>query len=257
MDVAAVAAGRTGFGRPHSLSGHVRSLGTSAVVGAVARDQRGRCRSTRHVARVGRGGGNGGGTAACHDGPMAQVFAAIDEKLTRWLLRQPMLVVATAPLAGDGHINVSPKGMGGTFAVLDPHRVAYLDYTGSGVETISHVRENGRIVLMFSSFEGAPKIVRLHGRGRIVLPEDAEFAELRAAFPKARTIGQRSIVVVDLERISDSCGYAVPLMDFRADRDVLDRSQERRDQDYIEKYWHDHNAASIDGLPGMPRTALL
>ena len=188
---------------------------------------------------------------------MGREYDRIDTRLAAFLLRQPMFFVATAPLDADRHVNPSPKGMAGTFAVLDEHRVAYLDLTGSGVETIAHLGENGRIVLMFSSFDGAPKIVRLHGRGRIVLPEDAEFAELRAVFPKARTIGQRSIVVVDLERISDSCGYAVPLMDFRADRDVLDRSQERQDQDYLEKYWRDHNAASIDGLPGMPRTALL
>jgi Pyridoxamine 5'-phosphate oxidase len=188
---------------------------------------------------------------------MGQVHPAIDDKLTRWLLRQPLLIVATAPLAADGHVNVSPKGMAGTFAVLDPHRVAYLDYTGSGVETIAHLRENGRIVLMLCSFEGAPKIVRLHGRGRVVLPDDAEFADLRSRFGKERTQGQRSIVLVDVERVSDSCGYAVPQMDFRADRDVLDRDHARRDEDYLDRYRRNHNAESIDGLPGLPGGALV
>ena len=182
---------------------------------------------------------------------MSSVFPGIDEKLAVWLGRQPVFFVGTAPLAGDGHINVSPKGMAGTFAVLGEHRVAYLDYTGSGIETVSHLQENGRIVIMFCAFDGKPKIVRLHGRGRVVLAGDPEFDELRTPFDKVRTVGQRSVVVVDVDRVSDSCGYAVPLMEFRADRDVLDRHQERHDQDYYDLYWANRNAESIDGLPGL------
>src|SRR3954447_14182308 len=125
---------------------------------------------------------------------MATVFDAIDEKLRAWLLAQPVYFVGTAPLGPDGHVNVSPKGMAGTFAVLGPHRVAYLDYFGSGVETIAHLNENGRIVVMCCAFTGAPKIVRLHGLGRVVFPADPGFAELRAHFAKERDQGVRSIV---------------------------------------------------------------
>ncbi|WP_017580292.1 pyridoxamine 5'-phosphate oxidase family protein [Nocardiopsis valliformis] len=183
---------------------------------------------------------------------MGKIHDSIGPRLEQFLLNQPVFFVGTAPLDADGHVNVSPKGMGGTFAVLDQHRVAYLDYTGSGTETIAHLRENGRVVLMFCAFEGPPNIVRLHGRGRAVLPADPEFAELRARFTKERTLGQRSVVVVDVQRISDSCGWSVPLMDLRGDRDILDRAQERRDPQYFDDYWRERNAASIDGLPGVP-----
>ena len=183
---------------------------------------------------------------------MATVYDRISDDLAAWTARQPVYFVATAPLAADGHVNVSPKGMDGTFAVLDERTVAYLDYSGSGAETIAHVRENGRIVVMFAAFEGRPTILRLHGRGRVVLTTDEEFAGLRARFPKERAVGQRAIVVVDVGRISDSCGFSVPLMDFRGDRDVLDRVQERSGDAFYPEYWETANAASIDGLPAMP-----
>ena len=182
---------------------------------------------------------------------MAKVYDGIDDRLRDWLLAQPVLFVGTAPLAADGHVNVSPKGMAGTFAVLGPHRVAYLDYFGSGAETIAHVRENARIVIMACAFAGPPKIVRLHGRGRAVLAGDPEFAQLRPLFAKDREQGQRAVVVVDVERVADSCGYAVPLLDFVADRDVLDRSQSRREPSYYETYAVERNATSIDGLPAL------
>ena len=182
---------------------------------------------------------------------MGKVFDEIDDKLAGWISQQHLFFVGTAP-AGGGSINVSPKGMGGTFAVLGPTRVGYLDYTGSGTETIAHLRQNGRIVLMFCAFDGPPRIVRLHGTGRAVLAGDDEFPALRTSFGKNRALGQRSIIVVELTRISDSCGYAVPLMDFRGDRDVLDRDQSRRDEDYFPRYWQQKNALSIDGIPGVP-----
>jgi hypothetical protein len=182
---------------------------------------------------------------------MAKQYDEIDDRLRVWIAAQPMFFVATAPLAGDGHVNVSPKGMDGTFAVLGTNQVGYLDYFGSGVETIAHLRENGRITVMFCAFDGAPNIVRLHGRGRAVLPDDDGFAELRARFTKTRDKGVRSIILVDVDRISDSCGWSVPLMQHVADRDVLDKAQERRDDDYFEQYAATKNATSIDGLPGL------
>lgn len=161
-----------------------------------------------------------------------------------------MFFVATAPSGAEGHVNVSPKGMTGTFAVLGPHRVAYLDYHGSGAETIAHLRDNGRITLMFCAFAGKPNIVRLHGTGRAVAVTDPEFAELMASFPAPPdTHGARSIIDVEVHRVSDSCGYAVPLMAYEGDRDLLIRSHARRDDAALATYRRVKNAASIDGLP--------
>jgi hypothetical protein len=182
---------------------------------------------------------------------MGKLYETIDPKLEQWLLGQPVFFVATAPLSGDGHVNLSPKGMGGTFAVLGATQVGYLDYFGSGAETIAHLRENGRIVVMCCAFEGPPKIVRLHGRGRVVEPHDMEFATLRPRFGKDRDHAVRSIIVVDVERISDSCGYSVPLMDYVADRDILDLAQLKRPAEYYECDAREKNATSIDGLPAL------
>jgi len=186
---------------------------------------------------------------------MATVHPEITDRIASFVLAQPVFFVGTAPLASDGHVNVSPKGMTGTFAVLDPHRVAYLDYTGSGAETAAHLRENGRVVLMFCAFDGPPNIVRLHGRGRYVEVGGAEFDVLRPAFAKEREIGQRGIVVVDVERVSDSCGFSVPHLAFVEDRDVLDRSHERRTPEYFDSYWRERNAESLDGLPAIGATS--
>ncbi|SOD75146.1 pyridoxamine 5'-phosphate oxidase [Jatrophihabitans sp. GAS493] len=183
---------------------------------------------------------------------MGKIFAEVDQKLADWLLAQPVYFVSTAPLAADGHVNVSPKGMDGTFAVLGPTRVAYLDYFGSGAETIAHLRENGRIVVMFCAFDGPPKIVRLHGRGRVIRPDDAEWAELRGRFGKDRDHGVRSIIVIDADRISDSCGYSVPKMEYVADRDILDLHQLKKPAEFYEDvYAVERNATSIDGLPAL------
>ncbi|ADG97185.1 pyridoxamine 5'-phosphate oxidase-related FMN- binding protein [Segniliparus rotundus DSM 44985] len=183
---------------------------------------------------------------------MGKVYEQIDSKLAAWLLAQPVFFVGTAPLAADGIVNVSPKGMCGCFAVLDKRKVAYLDYTGSGAETIAHLRENGRIVIMFCAFDGKPIIVRLHGTGRHVTVDDAEFHTLRPHFPKSETAGQRAIIVVDVARISDSCGWSVPLMDYRSDRDILDKAGARKEADGMTReYWATRNAHSVDGLPAL------
>lgn len=138
----------------------------------------------------------------------------------------------------------------GTFVVLDEHRVAYLDLTGSGIETVAHLRENGRIVVMFCAFDGRPRIVRLHGRGEAVLPGDDRFGELLGRF--SEHLGVRSVIVVDVARVSDSCGYAVPRMDFVADRDVLDVSHAKRGVDGLAAYRAQNDAVSLDGLPAFP-----
>jgi len=180
---------------------------------------------------------------------MGRVHETLDEGLSAFLRRQHVFFVATAPLAGDGLVNLSPKGLD-TFDILDGRRVAYLDLTGSGVETIAHLRENGRVVIMFCAFEGSPRIIRLHGRGRVVVPGDPGFDDLAARFTVRP--GIRSVIDVEVTRIADSCGYAVPLMAFAGNRTRLDEWAENRGPRNLEKYRADKNATSLDGLPGLP-----
>jgi hypothetical protein len=179
---------------------------------------------------------------------MAKVHDGISAELRAFLERQPMFFVATAPLADDGHVNVSPKGLDGTFAVLDEHRVAYLDLTGSGIETIAHVRENRRITLMFCAFEGPARTVRLAGRGRVVTRDDADFAEL--ATPFSSHPGARAVITVDVDRVADSCGYGVPRMTFVEHRDRLLTWAGSRGDAALADYRAERNATSVDGLPG-------
>jgi predicted pyridoxine 5'-phosphate oxidase superfamily flavin-nucleotide-binding protein len=193
---------------------------------------------------------------------MAKTYDRIDEHMAAWIARQPMFFVGTAPLAGDGHVNISPKGPGGSLRVIDPETVAYLDATGSGIETVAHLRENGRIVVMLCAFEGPPRIVRLHGRGEVVPRESEEFDSLYEALSfdsPSVPESSRAIVRVAVTRIATSCGYAVPLMSFEGDRDHLRLSAAKRlrrdGPEAFDDYRDKHNAASIDGLPaldGMP-----
>jgi hypothetical protein len=187
-----------------------------------------------------------------------QVYPELDEQLTKFILSQPAFFVATAPCltaAGDGgHVNVSPKGYRDTLAVLDPLTVAYLDLTGSGAETVAHLRQNGKITIMFCSFTRAPKIVRIYGTGRVILPADPGWAPLAAHFPGRHGTGtglgnQRAIIVVSADRISGSCGYSVPVMELVEEREVLTHWTERRTPDELVVYRAEHNTASIDGLP--------
>ena len=179
-----------------------------------------------------------------------KVHERIDGRLRQFIEAQPMFFVATAPTGPDGHVNVSPKGLTGTFVVLDELKVAYLDFHGSGAETIAHLQENGRITLMFCAFQGPPNIVRLHGRGRAVPVTNPEFADLLSLFPeKPDSHGARSIIVVDVDRVSDSCGYSVPLMTYEGDRDLLIRSHERRSDEDLAEYRRKKNGYSIDGRP--------
>ena len=190
---------------------------------------------------------------------MAKQFDEIDDHLRRWIARQRMFFVATAPLAAHGHVNVSPKGPIGTLRVLGPRKVAYLDFTGSGTETVAHLRENGRIVVMLCAFEGPPRIVRLHGAGGPVFRDDPRFADLldECAFDELTEVeeGRRSIVVVDVARISDSCGYGVPLMDYAGERPHYDLSRKKKlrtmGSEDLRRRDAERNARSIDGLPAV------
>lgn len=191
---------------------------------------------------------------------MAREYDTIDEHLRDWIARQSMFFVGSAPLAQDGHVNISPKGPIGSLRVLGPKAVAYLDIYGSGAETIAHLRENGRIVVMLCAFCGPPRIVRLHGRGELLRPDDDGFDALlqEAAFddpaiPEAR----RSIVRVDVTRISDSCGYGVPLMQYEGEREHATLSAQKRlrtkGPEGYARFVAERNARSLDGLPAVDR----
>ena len=179
---------------------------------------------------------------------MAKTAASLSEAHQQFIRAQEMFFVATAPLGAEGHVNLSPKGRD-TFRILGPTSVAYLDLTGSGVETIAHLRENGRIVLMFCAFQGPPNILRLHGRGRAVQPEEAEFASLQKHFPVFAST--RSIIVVDVARVSDSCGYGVPLMQKQGERPQLDAWADSKGPEGLKSYRQEKNRQSIDALPGL------
>lgn len=180
---------------------------------------------------------------------MSKEHPEIGERLAEFILRQPVFFVGTAPSGGDGHVNVSPKGLAGSFAVLGPHEVAYLDLTGSGAETIAHLRDDGRICLMFCAFEGPPNVVRLHGRGEVLLPGSSGFEDLAGRF--ADHPGRRAIIRVDVDRVSDSCGYAVPRMTMEADREQLVKWARKKGEDGLEEYRRTRNSRSIDGLPAL------
>lgn len=176
---------------------------------------------------------------------MGKIHDRIDASLREFIEAQHVFFVATAPSEG-GRVNLSPKGIGGTFVVTGEHQVAYLDITASGAETIAHLRDNGRITLMFCAFEGPPNVVRLHGRGRVVTLYDAEYADLFGRF--AETRGARAVIVVDVQRISDSCGYGVPLMKYAGERDLLPAHMDRKGVDGRADYRRKKNRTSIDGL---------
>ncbi len=189
---------------------------------------------------------------------MAKVFEVLDERLAGWIAAQPMFFVGSAPLAPAGHVNISPKGPIDTLRVLDERTVAYLDVIGSGAETIAHVRENGRIVIMLCAFQGPPRIVRLHGRAEAVMPADPRFEGLlrtaRFSEPQGPE-GRRAIVRVELDRIADSCGYGVPLMRVEGARPHMaawaDKKLRTGGAEALLAYQREKNALSVDGLPAV------
>ena len=180
---------------------------------------------------------------------MAKVFDSIDDKLAAWIGRQRMFFVGTAPSGPGGHVNISPKGPIESLRVLGPHEVAYQDVIGSGAETIAHLRDNGRIVVMLCAFEGPPRIVRLHGRGSVLPPDAVEFD----AAPPPGT--ERAVIHVAVERIADSCGYGVPVMEFvgpRPQNEAWATTKLRKGGDRaLDEYVAEKNAVSIDGLPAV------
>ena len=179
---------------------------------------------------------------------MGKIYEGLDGKLREFIAQQHLFFVATAPLEQDGLVNLSPKGLD-SLRILDSRRVAYLDLTGSGVETIAHLRQNGRIVLMFCAFEGKPRIVRLHGRGSVRLPGDPQFEELAAQYPPYP--GTRAVIDVEVSRISDSCGFGVPLFQYTGERSQLEKWCEGKGEEGLAEYREKKNALSIDGLPAL------
>ena len=179
---------------------------------------------------------------------MGKIFDGIDAELSAWITAAPVWFVATAPLARDGRVNVSPRGHD-TLSVLGPHRVGWVDYTGSGVETIAHLRENGRITVMFCSYDARPRIVRLHGHGTVALPGEAAYEQVVALHPAHPST--RAVVLVDVERVSDSCGYGVPVMEGVGERDLMRLTAQKKGPEDLAAYRAQHNAVSIDGLPGL------
>jgi hypothetical protein len=189
---------------------------------------------------------------------MGKIYDGIDEQLGRWIAAQSLFFVATAPLADDGHVNLSPKGPIGTLRVLGPRELAYLDLIGSGAETIAHLRENGRIVVMLCAFEGPPRIVRLHGRGEVLMPPDPAFDELRerCAFDEPDVSeSRRALVRVEVSRVADSCGYGVPLMSYESEREHQHAWASKKlrvgGAEAFLEYQREKNSESLDGLPAV------
>ena len=182
---------------------------------------------------------------------MGKIISCIDDPLRQFITSQPLFFVGSAPLDPGGHVNISPKGLD-TLRILGPTTVAYLDLTGSGIETISHLKENGRIVLMFCAFQGPPKIVRLYGKGRPIEPQEQEFAKVAAEFPNFN--GTRAIILIEISRIADSCGFSVPLMKLEAERTQLTAWSSKKGSEGLKRYRSEKNQRSIDGLPGLKAT---
>jgi len=180
---------------------------------------------------------------------VGRAYDRLPDELRDFVMRQHVFFVATAPMAADGHVNVSPKGYD-TLRILDDRTVCYLDISGSGAETIAHVRENERITIMCCAFEGKPDVVRLYGRGEVVFTDDDGFAGYVDLFPPRS--GVRAVIVVHLDRVSSTCGFGVPLMDFVADRERLEEAFAKRGPDALPDYWASKNAVSVDGLPAVP-----
>jgi hypothetical protein len=183
---------------------------------------------------------------------VGKIYPTIDETVRKFIEAQPLFFVGSAPLDPSGHVNVSPKGLD-TLRVLGPQTIAYLDLTGSGIETVSHLKENGRIVLMFCAFQGPPKIFRLYGQGRVIEPHQTEFPGLAADFPEYD--GTRAIILIEVSRISDSCGFGVPLLHYEGERSQLSGWAHKLGSEGLKTYRQEKNERSIDRIPGLEKPA--
>jgi hypothetical protein len=181
---------------------------------------------------------------------MSKIYEQLDDKLIDFIRRQKVFFVATAPLSAGGSVNMSPKGYD-SLAIIDPRTVAYVDLGGSGIETHAHIRENGRVTLMFCAFEGPANILRLYGRGQAVAFNEPGFAAQMKRFPAFERA--RGIVTIHLDRVADSCGWGVPYFDYRGERDQLRRWVDAKPYDDWAERRLSSNGLSIDGLPGLLR----
>lgn len=181
---------------------------------------------------------------------MGKLYEQIDDRLAAWINRQQMFFIATAPSGADGHVNISPKGPIATLRILGERTLAYLDLVGSGAETIAHLQENGRIVVMLCAFDGPPRILRLHGRGEVLAPD-------ALGFPAAKVLPEqrRAVIRVEVTRIADSCGFGVPLMSYDGERPNsrawAKGKLAKGGAAALEDYMAQKNAVSIDGLPAL------
>jgi len=181
---------------------------------------------------------------------MGSVTDRIEPRHREFAAAQKVFFVATAPASTQGHVNLSPKGLD-SFRILDAHTIAWLDFVGSGAETIAHLRENGRVCLMFCAFEGQPGILRLHGRGEVVEPQDAAFAALRAHFPAEPGAAVRAILRATVHRVAESCGFGVPRMELVGERDQMTTWCQRKGAVGVAEYQKQKNRRSLDGLPAL------
>lgn len=179
---------------------------------------------------------------------MGKVFEKIEPRIREFIEKQKLFFVSTAPLSEEGLVNVSPKGWD-SLRVLDEHTVAYIDLTGSGIETVAHIKENQRITLLFCAFEGPPKLVRLQGKGRVLEYGTSEYEELKHHFPAYKSA--RAIIKIHLKRISDSCGYTVPFYDYVGERDTMSKWVDNKGEEGIKTYWKEKNEKSLEGLDGL------
>ncbi|VAW99688.1 hypothetical protein MNBD_GAMMA21-1686 [hydrothermal vent metagenome] len=178
---------------------------------------------------------------------MAKVHPNITTELAEWIGRQPVFFTASAPLAEDSHINLSPRGLD-SFRVINEHETIILDLTGSGNETAAHLTQNGRLTVMFCAFTGPPQILRLFGQGTVIRPGEQKWSEFRAQFADDLP-GVRQIFHQQVTRVQTSCGFGVPLMKLESQRDLLPKWAMKRGEDGIQEYQKEKNATSIDGLP--------
>lgn len=174
---------------------------------------------------------------------------ALSESQIKFIRESHLYFVATSPNSPSGHINCSPRPVDWSFILDSPSEVGWFDLVGSGIETISHLKENGRIVLMFCSFGAVPLIMRLHGRGFVHEPGSAGFERLMSGCQ--RRLGIRAVIKISIERVSTSCGYGVPLMDFVTHRPRMDQWVEQKGESGLVSYRKKNNVASIDGLEGL------